>query len=152
MDTITKLLEDNNIDVPYFARREEGKLSLEQEDGKCLFTLGAREKLVSHISISGIFVSDLHFDISYSKTSIPSLEETPNSSPKLPPKTSHFSLVSDLSSESSFPLHSDPSYLDSEGDMQYDMQDYIQFITFIDSFPQPLYAQNTQQPSILLVG
>ena len=44
---MTKLLEDNNIDVPYFARREEGKLSLEQEDGKRLYALGARVKPIS---------------------------------------------------------------------------------------------------------
>ena len=29
MDIMTKILLDNNIDVPYFARREEHKLSLE---------------------------------------------------------------------------------------------------------------------------
>ena len=106
------MLEYNNIDVPDFARSEEGKLSLEQEDGKCLYSLGARVKHVSHISVLDIFVSDLNSDILYSETSIPSLESTPNSSPNFPSKTSHFSLVSDLSSEISFPLHSYPSYYD----------------------------------------
>ena len=52
MDIITKLLEVNNIDVPYFARRGERKPSLEQEDGKCLYVSGEREKYVSHVSIS----------------------------------------------------------------------------------------------------
>ena len=55
---MTKLLEDNNIDVPYFARREEGKLSLEQENGKHLYALAARVKNISHKSISDIFFSD----------------------------------------------------------------------------------------------
>ena len=51
MNIMTKLLEDNNIDVPDFAKREEGKFSLEQEDGKYLYALGARVKLFSHISL-----------------------------------------------------------------------------------------------------
>ena len=66
MDIMTKLLEDKNIDVPYFGRREERKLSLEQEDGKRLYALGAREKHVSRVPVSDIFVSNLHSDISYS--------------------------------------------------------------------------------------
>ena len=53
---MTNIFEYNNIDVPYFARREEGKLSLEQEDGKRLYDLGARVKTVSHIFVSYIFV------------------------------------------------------------------------------------------------
>ena len=36
LEIMTKLLEDNNIDVPDFAKREEDKLSLEQEYGKRL--------------------------------------------------------------------------------------------------------------------
>ena len=48
---MTKLLEENNIDVPNFARREEGKLLLEQEDGKRLYALGARVKHVPHIYV-----------------------------------------------------------------------------------------------------
>ena len=63
MDIMTKLLEENNIDVPNFARRGERKLSLEQEDGKPLYALGAREKHVSHISVSYIFVSYLQYHI-----------------------------------------------------------------------------------------
>ena len=46
MDIMNKILEDNNNDVPYFARREERKLSLEQEDGKRLYDLGAMDKNV----------------------------------------------------------------------------------------------------------
>ena len=113
---MTKLLEENNIDVPNFVRRGDRKPSLEQEDGKCLYSLGAMEK-----TIYNIFVSYLQADISEFETSIPSLEETPNSSPKFPPRTSHFSLVFDLSSEISFPLHSYPSYYYSEFDIHYDM-------------------------------
>ena len=56
---MTKLLDYNNIGVPYFARREEGKLSLEQEDGKRLYSLGVRIKHVSHIYVSYICVFDL---------------------------------------------------------------------------------------------
>ena len=78
MDIMTKLLEENNIDVPDFARRGEHKLSLEQENGKCMHALSARKKPISNISISYVFVYYLYSDISESKTSIPSLEETPN--------------------------------------------------------------------------
>ena len=59
MDIMTKLLEENNIDVPYFARRGERKPSLEQEDGKCLYALGSREKPISDVFVSYVFVSDL---------------------------------------------------------------------------------------------
>ena len=52
---MTKLLEDNNIDVPDFARRQDHKLYLEQEDGKRLYALGARVKNVSHIYFLDIF-------------------------------------------------------------------------------------------------
>ena len=61
---MTKLLEENNIDVPYFARRGERKLSLEQENGKCMHTLCAWEKQIFHIFVSYVFVSDLKSDIS----------------------------------------------------------------------------------------
>ena len=74
MEIMTKLLEDNNIDVPNFGRRKEHKLSLEQNDGKRLYALGSREKHVSNISISDIFFSYFDYYISYSETSIPSLE------------------------------------------------------------------------------
>ena len=90
MEIMTKLLEEKNIDVPDFARRGKLKPSLKQEDGKHLYDLGARVKRVFHISVSYISISDLQSDIFYSDTSISSLEETQNSSPKFPPKTSHF--------------------------------------------------------------
>ena len=57
---MTQLLVENNIDVPDFARRGEHK----QVDGKPLHGLCAWEKPISHISISDVFVSDLHSDIS----------------------------------------------------------------------------------------
>ena len=117
---MTKFLEENDIDVRYFVRKEEGKLSLEQENGKHLY-VGARVKHIYHVYVSDVSISDSHSYISYSETSIPSLEESPNSSPKFPPNTSHFSLVSDLSSERSFPHHSYPSYSDFECNIQADM-------------------------------
>ena len=69
MDIMTKLLEENNIDVPDFARRGKHKPSLEQKDGKCLYALCARQKPISHISVLDVFVSDLQSDISKSETS-----------------------------------------------------------------------------------
>ena len=54
MDILNKLLEDNNIDVPYFARRGERK----QEDGKPTHALCAWDKPIYHI-----YVSYLHSDI-----------------------------------------------------------------------------------------
>ena len=51
MDIITQLLIENIIDVPYFARRGEHKLSLEQEIGKCMDDLSARKKPIYYISI-----------------------------------------------------------------------------------------------------
>ena len=86
--------------VPYFARRWERK----QEDGKSMHALCAWEKPISYISISNGFVSDLPSDILESESSIPSLEETPTSLPKIRPKTSHFSLVFDVLSKRYFPI------------------------------------------------
>ena len=100
MYIMTSLLEENNIDLPYFARRWEHK----QGDGKSAHALCAWEKPMSDISIFYGSISDLPFDISEYDASIPSLEETPTSSPKIPPETSHFSLVFNVSSESSFPF------------------------------------------------
>ena len=140
IDILTKLLEENNIDVPYFARRWECK----QEDGRHVHALCAWEKTISHISISYVFVSDLHSDISESETSIHSLEETSTSSPNIPKKTSQFLLVPDVSYESSFPFHSDPSYCDSEGDIHAGIHPII----FINSFPQPFDSQKTRHPPI----
>ena len=81
-------------------------------------------------------------NISESKTSIPSLEETPNNSPKFHLETSHVLLVLGVSSESYFLIHLDTSYSDYEGDIHA----YIQPIIVIDSFPQAFYAQKTQRP------
>ena len=101
MEIMTQLLVENTIDVPYFAKIWERK----QEDGKPTHGLCDWDKSIFHISISYVYIYYLHFYISASETSIPSLEETPNSSPKFPPETSHFLLVLDVSSENSFPLH-----------------------------------------------
>ena len=76
MVIMTKLLEENNVDVPDFARRWEHK----QENGKPEHALSAWVKPIYDID-----VSDLPSDISESEASIPSVEETPTSSPKLPP-------------------------------------------------------------------
>ena len=92
---MTKLLEENHIDLPDFARGWERK----QGSGKPENALSAWVK-----NISDILVSDLHSDISESEASIPSSEETPISSPKFPPKTSHFLLDSDESSERYFQI------------------------------------------------
>ena len=51
MNIMTNILEYNNIEVPYFTRRGEHKPSLEQEDGKCLYALDARERPISNVSI-----------------------------------------------------------------------------------------------------
>ena len=56
------------------------------------------KKPIYHIFVSDVFVSDLHSDISESETSIPSLEETPNNSPKFHLETSHVLLVLGVSS------------------------------------------------------
>ena len=63
------------------------------------------KKIISHIFVSDVFVSDLHSGISESETSIPSLEETPNNSPKFHLETSHVLLVLTVSSESYFLIH-----------------------------------------------
>ena len=63
MDIMIQLLVENNIDVPYFARRGECKLSLEKENGKFMHALCAWEKIISNIYISYVFVSDLQYDI-----------------------------------------------------------------------------------------
>ena len=60
MDIMTNLLEDNNVDVPSFARRWECK----QENGKHAHDLCAWEKTIPHIYVSYGYVSDLHYDIS----------------------------------------------------------------------------------------
>ena len=57
MDIVTKFLEENNINVPYFVRKEEGKLSLEKEDDKRLYDLGSRVKNISYVSISYFSIS-----------------------------------------------------------------------------------------------
>ena len=59
MDIMTNILEENNIDVPYFARRGEHKLSLEKENGKCMHALSARKKPIPHIYVLDVFVSYL---------------------------------------------------------------------------------------------
>ena len=109
--------------------------------------MSAWVKPLSDISVSDGFISDLPFVTPKSEASIPSLEETPISSPKIPPKTSHFLLVYDVSSESSFPIKSDISHSDSKVGIHTD----IQPMKFMDSFPQPFHDQNTQQPSSSLV-
>ena len=100
MDIMTKLLEENHICLPEFTRGWERK----QGSGKPEHALNARVQPIPNISSSNGSISDLHSDISESEASIPSLEETPVSSPKLPPKTSHFLLVSNVSSERSFQI------------------------------------------------
>ena len=103
----------------------------------------------THLSyfFSDVFVSALHSDILESETSIPSLEENPNNSPKFHLETSHVLLVPSVSFEIYFLIHSYTSYSDHGGNIHA----YIQPMTVIDSFPQPFYAQKTRQPSSSLV-
>ena len=105
---MTKLLEENHIDLLEFARGWKRK----QGNGKPEHALSAWVK-----PISDIYVSISPSDISESEASIPPLEETPTSSPKLPPETSHFSLVFYVLSERSFPVQSYYSHYDSEDDI-----------------------------------
>ena len=55
MAIMTNVLEENDIDVPYFVRREERKLSLEHENGKHMHVLSAREKPISNVYVSYLF-------------------------------------------------------------------------------------------------
>ena len=64
-----------------------------------------------------VFVSALHSDILESKTSIPSLEENPNNSPRFHLETSHVLLVPSVSFEIYFLIHSYTSYFDYGGDI-----------------------------------
>ena len=76
------------------------------------------------------------------------MEETPVSSPKIPPKTSKFSLDFDVPSENPFPIQ----WYISNSDSKDDIQDDTNSMTVIESFPQPFHDQNTQQPSSSTVG
>ena len=95
MEIMTKLLEENHIALPEFAKRWECK----QENGKPEHALGAWVK-----PNSVFYVSDSHSYISEPENSIPSLRKFPVNSSKLPPKTSHFSLDFDVPSKSPFPI------------------------------------------------
>ena len=53
---MTKFLEENDIDVLEFARKKEGKLSLEQEYGKHLNALGDSFNTISYVSTSDVSV------------------------------------------------------------------------------------------------
>ena len=113
MEIMTNLLEENNIDLPDFARRWERK----EGSGNLEHALILWVKPISNISVSDGFVSDLPYYISKYEASIPSLEETPVSSPKLPPKTSHFLVVFYESSKRSFPIQSNIYHYDYECDI-----------------------------------
>ena len=81
---MTKLLGENHIDLLEFARGCERK----QGDGKHVHALCTWEKTISDIYVFDGSVSYLSSNISESKSSMTSLEETPSSSPKLPLETS----------------------------------------------------------------
>ena len=100
MDIMNNILEENHIDLPVFARGWERK----QGSGKLEHALSAWVKPIFDIYIFYVYISNSPSDISEFESSIPSLEETPISFPKLPLKTSHFLLVSYESSEKYFPL------------------------------------------------
>ena len=63
MDIMTKLLEENHIDLPYFARGWEHK----QGSGNPEHAFSALVKPIYDIFVSYGFVSDLPSDISKSK-------------------------------------------------------------------------------------
>ena len=110
---MTKHLEENHIDLPEFARGWERK----QGSGKPEHAFSTWVKQFYDIYVSDGSISDLPSDISESEASIPSLEVTPINSPKLSPKTSHFLLVSDESSDSYFTIQLDISHSDYKGDI-----------------------------------
>ena len=83
---MTKLLEENHIALPEFAKRRECK----QGNGKAEHALGAWVNTNSVLYIFYSSISDSHSDISEPETSIPSLKKFPVNSSKLPPKTTHF--------------------------------------------------------------
>ena len=60
MDIMINLLEENNIDLPDFARRWECK----QGDGKHVHAFSAWEKPIYNISVQDVFFSDLPSNIS----------------------------------------------------------------------------------------
>ena len=95
MEIMTKLFEENHIDLPYFSRGWERK----QGSGNPEHALSPWVKPISIFSISDRFVYVSPYDISEPEASIPSLEQTLVISSKLPPKTSHFSLAFDVPSE-----------------------------------------------------
>ena len=70
---MTKLLEENHIALPEFAKRWERK----QGNGKAEHALGAWVKPNSVLSISDASISDSHSYISEPETSIPSLKKFP---------------------------------------------------------------------------
>ena len=70
MDIMTKLLEENHIDLPKFARGWE----CQQGDGKHVYALCAWEKPISDIFVSDGSVSYSPSDIPESEASILSLE------------------------------------------------------------------------------
>ena len=93
MDIMTKLLEENHIALPEFAKIWERK----EGNGKDENALGAWVRPIYIFSIS-----NSPSNISEPEASIPSLKKFPVSSSKLPPKTSHFSLAFDVPSKIPF--------------------------------------------------
>ena len=138
MDIMTKLLEENHIALPEFAKRWERK----QGNGKAEHAPGAWIKPNSDFSVSNNYVSNSHSDISEPETSIPSLKKFPVNSSKLPPKTSHFSLAFDVPSEISSQIHSHIYISDYEYDIQADIQPMI----VIESFPNHLMTKRPNNP------
>ena len=70
---MTKLLEENHISLPKFAKIWERK----QGNGKDEHALGAWIKPIYNLSVSYISISNSPSDISKPKTSIPSLKKFP---------------------------------------------------------------------------
>ena len=102
MDIMTKLLEEDHIALPEFAKRWERK----QGNCKAKHALGAWIKPNYDFYFSYNSISYSHYNVSEPETSILSLKKFSISSSKPPPKTSHFSLAFDVPSESSSQIHS----------------------------------------------
>ena len=146
MDIMTQFLERNNIDVPYFARREksvdpQGHCNTVQFKGNDAHALVSRIKYVYDVSDF-----HTHFDTSESEISFPPLEKIPISLLEPSPlNTSFLPLVYDLSSSESFKIRSYYSLYDLEYYFQADMK-------VMTHLSHPFDTQNTLQLPNSLVG
>ena len=118
MNIMIQLVEINNIDVLYFARKKGTKNSVDPREhshnaqfkGNDCHALISRVNYFPHISNF-----DTNSDISKSEISFPPLDMSPISSPEPSPlNTSVLSLVFDLPPSNSFKIHSNSYLFDLE--------------------------------------